>query len=219
MYPAAKRLRRRIWWSVYVLDRTMSINGLRAWGREISNYDCGVELLNFDDFSLHTSDSCANEIKSRFEAGAFIEKVRLCWSVDGNYGSRRLCQTTTKSIERDNMDSKATWDVASIESDLAGSPPPILSTAWIEDEFVDLGSPSSMEDCATPSSEENLPPNDVQWTASHVSIVQPSPVIDFAHFIDDDSIIRDAKDGDEKRGKRSITAWELDCEDSSIVEV
>ncbi|KAL5329674.1 hypothetical protein ACEPPN_003189 [Leptodophora sp. 'Broadleaf-Isolate-01'] len=80
-----KSLNRRIWWTLFVQDRTLSLNsgsGIRRTTR-IRKEDCKISMATLDDFELDELEDGQTEaeaFKIRANALSFVEKTVLCWS-------------------------------------------------------------------------------------------------------------------------------------------
>lgn len=82
--PRRKRLKRRIWWTAFILDRTLSLKSRTALRRPvwIKNEDCSVDMLSLGDFELDDSERKYGELekfKLKVNAVGLVEKAILCW--------------------------------------------------------------------------------------------------------------------------------------------
>jgi hypothetical protein len=87
--PRNYRLRRRVWWTCFVLDRVVAL----AEGRpvRISRSDCDIPMLSFDDFNMGGEDLGISSAIIE----AFTEKAMLCWCSSGRLISTFLMDPIT----------------------------------------------------------------------------------------------------------------------------
>lgn len=93
--PRNYRLRRRVWWTCFVLDRVVAL----AEGKpvRISRSDCDIPMICFDDFDMGDEDMGI----SSGGIEAFTEKAMLCWcSSDRLISAYSMDPITHKSTER-----------------------------------------------------------------------------------------------------------------------
>lgn len=122
-----KHLRRRVWWTCFMLDRLVAV--MEGKPTRISKKNCSVELLRLEDFDVERlldsidrkNNFCAEDLRDTAEV--YIAQLFVCWSFDDRTPHRSAI------VEQQTYDIINTPDTILSNSDAS----PIDSDYWADE--------------------------------------------------------------------------------------
>ncbi|RDW61597.1 hypothetical protein BP5796_11489 [Coleophoma crateriformis] len=222
--PGIQKLHKRIWWTCFIRDRTLSFSEGKPRPVRIRKEDCDVELLSLDDFELYDGleeGEGIEERRIRANATSVVEKALLCWWCSDAQASS---MSATSSVPQDSQPMPQS----------ALSQPSDYTQQHLTDDDIYYHSPedysqestmSPSEDCITPRYEMEMEVEEVKLTYSEKDLEQGYGVDDeYDDYLEYLKVKEDDRDENVVAGSNSVcgkSTWaiKLDCQDQGIVEV